>query len=91
VVEAAPTVAACLWVLAFAQGRLGRPGRPALARGAYAAFLVQGPVLVGLALGLHPIPVVGEVKALVLAVTGVAASFTITRPLVLRTPPGRIL
>jgi hypothetical protein len=90
-VEGALTVGACVWVLGFAQRRLDRPGRPALARSAYAAFLVQGPVLVGLALALRPVPIVAEVKAVVLAITGVAASFALARPLVLHTPLGRIL
>jgi hypothetical protein len=91
VVEGALTVGACVWVLGFAQRRLDRPGRPGLARSAYAAFLVQGPVLIGLALALRPIPAPAEVKAVVLAVTGVAGSFALARPLVLHTPLGRIL
>lgn len=91
VVEGALTVGACVWVLGFAQRRLDRPGRPALARSAYTAFLVQGPVLIGLALALRPVPVPAEVKAVVLAVTGVAGSFALARPLVLHTPLGRIL
>jgi hypothetical protein len=91
VVEGALTVAACIWVLGFAQRHLDRPGRPVLARSAYTAFLIQGPVLIGLALALRPIPVPAEVKAVVLAVTGVAGSFALARPLVFHTPLGRIL
>ena len=91
VVEGALTVGACVWVLGFAQRRLDRPGRPALARSAYTAFLVQGPVLIGLALALRPIPVPAEVKAVVLAITGVAGSFALAQPLVLHTRLGRIL
>lgn len=91
VVEGALTVGACLWVLGLAQRRLDRPGRPALARSAYAAFLVQGPVLIGVALALRPVPVPAEVKAVVLAITGVAGSFALARPLVTHTPLGRFL
>jgi hypothetical protein len=91
IIEGALTVAACVWLLGFAQHHLDRPGRPILARSAYTAFLVQGPVLIGLALALRPISVPAEVKAVVLALTGVAGSFALARPLVLHTPLGRIL
>jgi hypothetical protein len=90
-VEGALTVSACLWVLGFAQQRLNRAGPPVLARSAYAAFLLQGPVLVALALALRPLPGTGELKALVLAVTGVTMCYAVAKPLVTRTPLGRIL
>jgi hypothetical protein len=46
------TVAGSVWVIRFAQRHLGRPTSfgLSLARGACGAFLVQGPVLVALAL-----------------------------------------
>jgi peptidoglycan/LPS O-acetylase OafA/YrhL len=91
VVEGALTVAGCLWVLGFAQRRLSTPPRPWIARSAYAAFLVQGPVLIGLAIALRTTPVPGDAKAIIVAAGGLAGSFLLARPLVERTPLGRIL
>jgi hypothetical protein len=93
VVEGALAVTSCVWVIGFAQRRLDRQGRlrQSLARSSYGAFLVQGPVLVGLALALRPFDMPGEVKALALAISGVAASFAFARLLVTRTGLGRIL
>ncbi len=93
VVEGALAIAACVWVLGFAQRRLDRQRRfgRALARSSYGAFLVQGAVLIGLALALRPFDLSGEVKALVLAISGVAASFALAWPLVTRTGLRRIL
>jgi peptidoglycan/LPS O-acetylase OafA/YrhL len=91
VAEGALTVAGCVWVLGFAQRRLATPPRPWLARSAYAAFLLQGPVLIGLAIVLRPTPLPGDAKALLVATVGLAGSFLIARPLVTRTPLGRIL
>lgn len=90
-VEGALCVGACIWVLAVAQRHVRRPVRPWLARSAYAAFLIQGPVLIGLALALRPLSIGGDVKALVVAVAGVAGSYLLAHPLVTRTPLGRIL
>ncbi|MBC7268384.1 MAG: acyltransferase [Streptomyces sp.] len=87
-------VGASVWVLALAQRRLDRPldGRAvAVARSAYAAYLVQGVVLLGAALALRPVPVVAEVKALVVATVGVVGSFALGSLLVRRTPVGRVL
>ena len=93
VVEGALAIAACLWVLGFAQRRLDRQGtfERTLSRSSYAAFLMQGPVLIGFALALRPIDLPGDVKALVLAVIGVSASFALAWPLVTRTVLRRIL
>jgi peptidoglycan/LPS O-acetylase OafA/YrhL len=87
-------VAAAVWLLAFSQRSLDRPpgaiGR-ALARSAYGAFILQGPVLIGIALALRPIDVPAEVKALAVACAGVAASFAVAWLLVSRTPLRRIV
>jgi hypothetical protein len=87
-------VGATVWLLGAAQRRLDRPpgrrGR-ALARSAYAAFILQGPVLIGLALALRPVDVPAEVKALAVACTGVAASFALAWLLVTRTHLRRML
>jgi uncharacterized membrane protein len=86
-------VAGCLWVLGFAQRRLDRQGPlgAKLARAAYGAFLVQGPVLILGALALRPFGLWGGAKALILAVVGVAASYAVAYPIVTRTALRRFL
>ena len=93
IAEGALVVGACVWVLGFAQRRLDRQGafRRALGRSAYGAFLLQGPVLIALALVLRPFDLPGEVKALVVAALGVVLSFALAWPLVTRTALRRIL
>lgn len=56
------------------QGPLGRR----LAGAAYGAFVLQGPVLVALALALRSLDVPGEVKFVVLAVTAVCVSYALS-------------
>ena len=82
------TVFGPIWLLSVAQRRLDRPfpHGTALARSSYAAFLVQGVFLLGLAVALRPVPVVAEAKALVVAVGGVAGSFAAAWLLVSRVP-----
>jgi hypothetical protein len=78
-----------VWLLAAAQRRLDRPLRwagPVVGRSAYGAFIVQGLVLIGLAIALRPLPLAAEVKALVVAAGGVAGSFWIARLLITRIP-----
>ena len=79
VAEGVLAVSASLWLLGFAQRHAGPRGRLAhvLARSAYGAFLVQGPVLIALALALRPLAVPAEVKALAVAAAGVAGSFAL--------------
>ena len=86
-------IAAPLWVLAFAQRRLNGSGpvRRMMARGSYAAFMLQGPVLVGLELALRPVDLPGDVKALLVGTLGIAVSFALAWPLVTRTPLRRVL
>lgn len=77
-----------VWLLAVAQQHLTQPlpwGR-ALARSAFGAFILQTPVLIGLALGLRPLDLPAEVKALLVATVGVAASFGLAWILVTRVP-----
>jgi hypothetical protein len=89
-IEGPLAVGASVWLLAAAQQHLNRPpgryGR-ALARSAFAAFVVQGPVLIGLALALRPLDAPAEIKALTVA-AGVAASFALAWLLVTRTRVG---
>jgi hypothetical protein len=93
-IEGPLAVGASLWLLAAAQRRLGRPlgrrGR-ALARSAFAAFILQGAVLIGLAIALRPVGLPAEVKAVTVALVGTFGSFGLAWLLVTRTPLGRVL
>jgi|GEM_PF-513716 len=91
--EGVIVVAAPVWVLSFAQRRLNGTGpiRRAMARGSYAAFMLQGPVLVGLELAFRHAPLSGDLKALFVATLGIAVSFALAYPLVTRTPLRRVL
>jgi hypothetical protein len=94
VLEGPLALGASVWLLGVAQRRLGRsPGASgrALARSAYGAFVLQGVVLLGLMVALRPVAVPAELKALVVAVLGVAGSFGLAWVLVTRTRLGRIL
>lgn len=76
-----------VWLLGASQLHLDRPLhwiRPAVSRSCYGAFLVQGLVLTALAVALRPVPFPAEVKALVVAVGGVAGSFALAWLLVSR-------
>jgi hypothetical protein len=92
--EGVLTVFGSLWLLSLAQRRMAgwsRHGRR-LARSAYAAFLLQGPVLIGLALLLRPLPVGAEFKAPLVALGGLALCFGLGWLLVSRVRAvGRVL
>ena len=93
-IEGPLAVGASVWLLALAQRHLNRtPGARTrlLARSAYAAFLLQGVVLIGLMIALRPVGLPAEIKALAVAGLGVAGSFALAAALVTRTPLGRIL
>ena len=85
-VEAPLTVFGSVWLLEVVQRRLDRRVRwgPVLSRSAYGAFILQTPVLIGLAVALRPVGLPAEVKALVLAATGVATCFALAWWLVSR-------
>lgn len=88
--ESALAVFGPVWLLGEAQRRLDRPLRwigPAVQRSAYGAFLVQGLVLIGLAVALRPAALPAEVKGLAVAAGGIAGSFGLAM-LVLRRVPG---
>ena len=93
-IEGPITVGMCVWLLAFAQRHLNRPpgarGR-ALARSAFAAFVLQGPIIIALQFALRRLGVPAEVKALTVAGAAVTGSFALAWLLVSRTPVGRIL
>jgi peptidoglycan/LPS O-acetylase OafA/YrhL len=75
--EASLVVAGSVWLCGLAQRRLAGTGsRPAAwGRASYAAFALQVPVLLSLAIALRPVPWPAEGKAVLLAVLGVPASF----------------
>jgi hypothetical protein len=78
-----------VWMLGVAQRRLNRAFRwasPGIGRSAYGAFMLQGLVLIGLAVVLRPLPVPGEAKALMVATGGVAGSFALAWLLIRRVP-----
>jgi hypothetical protein len=87
------SVAASIWVLAFAQRHWDRAGRTARAMGraAYAAFMLQGLPLIVAALAIRAFGVPLEVKALLVAAGGIAGSFALGWTLVTRTRLGRIM
>jgi hypothetical protein len=93
IVEAVLVVAGPIWVLAAAQRHVNRSGpvRRAMTRSSYAAFMLQGPVLFGLALALRPFDLPGDIKALIVATLGIVGSFALGWSLVTRTPLRRIL
>jgi hypothetical protein len=92
-VEGALVVSTAVWILGFAQRHPLRRSRlgDAAARAAYGAFLVQGPILIALALLLRPVAVPAEIKATLLATFGVVGSFASAWYVVARTPLGRLL
>ena len=77
-----------VWMLSVAQRRLHRPlpAGPALSRSAFGAFIVQTPILIGLALALRPLDLPAEVKALLVAGAGVSASFAVAWLIVTHVP-----
>jgi Acyltransferase family len=87
--ESALSVFGPVWILGAAQHHLDRPLRgagPTVARSVYGAFLLQGLVLIALAVALRPLPLPAEVKALIVAAGGVTGSFTLAWFLVSRVP-----
>lgn len=91
--EGVIAITAPIWVLGFAQRRLDGTGRlrRSMARSSYAAFMLQGPVLVGLELLIRPIDLSGDLKALIVATLGIAVSFALAWQVVTRTPLRRVL
>jgi hypothetical protein len=76
-------------VLGLAQRHLDRRLRwvsGPIARSAYGAFMLQTPVLIGLALALRVVPLPAELKALALAVLAVVASFGLSQLLIEHVP-----
>jgi hypothetical protein len=88
--EGTLAVFGAVWLLGTAQRRLDRSlplVGPGVRRATYGAFMVQTPVLIGLAVLLRPVPVPAEVKALVVVAGGIAGCFALAW-LMLRHLPG---
>jgi hypothetical protein len=76
VVEATLVVAGSVWLLGWAQRWLtSRRGLTRVARGAYLAYLLQAPVLIGLEIAARSLDWPALVKALIVAMVAVSASF----------------
>jgi Acyltransferase family len=90
--EATLVVAGSVWLLAFAQRWLTHRaiGLTRWARGAYAAYLLQAPVLIGLEIAERSLPWPAVIKAVTVGALAVAGSFTLGRLLVERTRLGHI-
>jgi Acyltransferase family len=92
-VEASLVVAGSVWLLAWAQRRLtsNAPILVASARGAYAAFILQVPVLIGLEIAARPVPLPGFAKGVLVGALAIAGSFLLGWLLAGRTKVGKIL
>lgn len=89
VIESTLAVFGSVWLLSLAQRYLKRPLRwanPQISRSAYGAFMLQGLVLIGLALALRTLPLSAELKAIAVAALGIIASFGMAWLLISRVP-----
>jgi fucose 4-O-acetylase-like acetyltransferase len=91
VVEATLVVAGSVWLLSWAQRWLAsRNGLSRVARGAYVAYLLQAPLLIGLEIAGRSLDWPALVKALIVAVIAVIGSFGLASLLTRRTRTGAI-
>ena len=92
-VEASLVVAGSIWLVALAQRWLTSrsPVWAGSARGAYAAYMLQVPVLLTLAIAARPLPLPATAKALLVGGGAVVVSFGLGWLLAVRTRLGRIL
>ncbi|MCT2581648.1 acyltransferase family protein [Actinophytocola gossypii] len=90
-VEGILVVSGSLWLLGLAQRHLTQDGKFAegCARAAFPAFVIQGPVLILLALAMRPIAAPAEVKAPLVAAVSLVGSFWLAWRLVSRSEPAR--
>jgi hypothetical protein len=91
-VEASLVVAGSVWLVGLTQRRWASSGRLSArcGRSSYAAFVLQAPVLLTLAIAARRLPWPAEAKALLVAVLGVLGCYWLGS-LVVRTPLGRTL
>jgi hypothetical protein len=93
IVEAILVVAGSVWVLGLAQDRLQGVSRlwKRCARGSFAAFVLQAPVLLSLSITLRPFDLPAEAKAIAVGGIGIPVCFWLAFQLIERTPVGRYL
>ena len=91
--EAILVVAGSVWLLGIAQRKLNHRGplASACARGAFAAFVLQAPVLLTFAVAARPLAVPVELKSFLVAGLSVVASFWLGWLAVSRTPLQKIM
>ena len=78
-IEGALAVCGSMWLLGFFRRKVNSmlPMGKQLIRSYYAAYVIQAPIVMGLALAMRSVSVSTEVKFLIVAPAGIAASFTI--------------
>jgi Acyltransferase family len=86
IVEGILVVTGSLWLLGLAQRTLTQRGRfaEACSRAAFPAFVIQGPILILLAIALRPLPAPAEPKALLLVAMALTVSFWLSHRFVTR-------
>jgi len=91
--EAILVVAGSVWLLGMAQRKLNHSGplASACARGAFAAFVLQAPVLLAFAVAVRPMAVPVELKAFLVAGLSIVVSFWLGWLVVSRTPLQKIM
>ncbi|HEX7745916.1 MAG TPA: acyltransferase [Micromonosporaceae bacterium] len=92
-VEACLVVAGSVWILGLAQRRLAHAGplSTACGRAAFAAFVLQAPVLLTLAIAARPLDLPAEGKAVLVGLLAVPTCFGLGRLFIDRTPLRGIL
>lgn len=92
-VEAVLVVSGSVWLLGFAQRTFSGRGRIATsaARSSFAAFILQGPVLIALSVALRPMDAPAEVKAPLVAALAIMICFGLGWIAVNRTRLGRLV
>jgi glucan biosynthesis protein C len=80
-IEAGLAVGASIWLLGFFRRRLAGQGPRMrwMASGAYPAFVLHPPILVGLALALDGVGIPAEAKLVIVGALGIALSFAVGR------------
>ncbi|HEX8645780.1 MAG TPA: acyltransferase, partial [Thermoleophilaceae bacterium] len=83
IIEAALAIGASIWLLGSFRRRLATQGPRMrwMASGAYPAFVLHPPILVGLALALDPLGVPAEAKLAAVMASGIALAFAVGRAL----------
>lgn len=78
-IEGSLAVAGSMWLLGYFRRYVNHmlPAGPQLVRSYYGAYVIQAPVVMGLALAIRGLAIPAELKFVVVAPLGIAASFTL--------------